>query len=219
VLKYALYINPEEIKTEIENLGHTATNVWNIKQYRTKQPLSMFFVDLKPAPNNKDVFNVECIQQCKIKFEPPKHKRDISQCVNCQRYGYTKNYCHLKPWCVKCAGDHLTNQCHRKERSSDVRCVVYGGNPPANCNRCMVYKDLQKKTYPPLRLKQYTPAAQTKHTLHTQPGVTYVQITKQNSYAATNIEQNQHINQPLQQTSDIQDLKIMMETFSSKLEL
>jgi hypothetical protein len=95
------YSNPEEIKTEIHKLGHTLTNIWNIKQYRTKQPLSMFFVELKPAPNNTGIFNVEYMQQCKIKFKPPKHKRDIAQCANCQRYGHTKNYCHQKPICVK----------------------------------------------------------------------------------------------------------------------
>jgi hypothetical protein len=102
-------INPEDI--EIEKLGYTVKIIWNIKQHRTKLPLSMFFVDLKPAPNNKDIFNVEHIQQCKIKFELPKHKRDIAKCANCQRYGHTINYCHLKPRSVKCAGDHLTNQC------------------------------------------------------------------------------------------------------------
>jgi hypothetical protein len=59
----------------------------------------------------------------------------------------------------------------------------------------------------PLHLKQYTPPAQNKQTLRTQPGVTCAQITKQNSYAATNIEQDQLTNQPFQQTSDIQDLK------------
>jgi hypothetical protein len=33
VLKNMHYsINPEEIKTEIEKLGHTVTNIWNIKQ-------------------------------------------------------------------------------------------------------------------------------------------------------------------------------------------
>jgi hypothetical protein len=56
-------INTQEIKTESEKLGHTVTNIWNIKQYKTKQPLSMFFVELKPALNNKDIFNVEYIQQ------------------------------------------------------------------------------------------------------------------------------------------------------------
>jgi hypothetical protein len=66
-------------------------------------------------------------------------------------------------------------------------------------------------------LKQYTPPAQIKQTLHTQPGVTYTQITKQNSYAATNIEQDQHINQPLQQTSDIQDLKNMIKSLFEQM--
>jgi hypothetical protein len=37
--------------------------------------------------------------------------------------------------------------------------------------------------------------------------ITYAQITKQNSYAPTNVEQEPHINQPYQQISDIQELK------------
>jgi hypothetical protein len=77
-------INPDDIKLKIEKLGHMDINIWNIKQYRTKLPFSMFFADLKPVTNNKDIFNVEYIQQCKIKFEPPKHKRVIAQCANCQ---------------------------------------------------------------------------------------------------------------------------------------
>jgi hypothetical protein len=101
-------INPEEIKTEIVKLGHTVTNIWNIIQHRTKLPLSMSFVEMKPAPNNKDIFNAEYIQQCKINLNLPDTKKDIAQCANSQRYGHTKNYCHLKPRCFKCAGDHLT---------------------------------------------------------------------------------------------------------------
>jgi hypothetical protein len=122
--------------------------VWNITQYRTKLPLSMFFVDLKPALTNKTIFEVECLNHYKIKFEPPRHKREIAQCLNCQRYGHTKNYCHLPPRCVKCADDHLTHNCQRKDRSNTVRCVLCDGNHPANYKGCTVYKELQK-TYPP----------------------------------------------------------------------
>jgi hypothetical protein len=76
VLKNMHYsTNPDEMKTEIEKLGHKVANVWNITQYRTKLPLSMFFVHLKPAPTNKTIFEVECLNHCKIKFEPPRHKR------------------------------------------------------------------------------------------------------------------------------------------------
>jgi hypothetical protein len=92
---------------------------------------------------------VEYIQQCKIKFEPPKHKMDIAQFANCQRYGHTKNHCHLKPRCIKCAANHLTIQCHRKERLNDVPCVLCGGNHPANYKGCLIYKDLKKKYTPP----------------------------------------------------------------------
>jgi ribosome-associated translation inhibitor RaiA len=67
-------INPADIQSKIEKLGHTITNIYNVKHHLTKLPLPMFFVDAKPATNNKDIFNVEYLQQCKIKFEPPKQK-------------------------------------------------------------------------------------------------------------------------------------------------
>jgi hypothetical protein len=73
-------------------------------EYQTKShqapSFSCFFVELKPAPNNKDILLVEYIQKCKIKIKPPKHKRDTAQCAKCQRYGHTNNYCYLKPRCV-----------------------------------------------------------------------------------------------------------------------
>jgi hypothetical protein len=49
----------------------------------------MFFDELRLAPNNKEIFNVEYLQLRKIRFEPPKHKRDITQCAKWQRYGHT----------------------------------------------------------------------------------------------------------------------------------
>jgi hypothetical protein len=55
-------IGPEEIKIEIEKLGHTVTNTWNIERYRAGLSLtSCFFVELKPVPNNKDIFNTKYI--------------------------------------------------------------------------------------------------------------------------------------------------------------
>jgi hypothetical protein len=46
-------INPEEIKTQNKKLGQLVTNIWNIKQYRTKQPLSVVVVEMRTAPNTK----------------------------------------------------------------------------------------------------------------------------------------------------------------------
>jgi hypothetical protein len=55
----------------------------------------------------------------------------------------------------------------------------------------MVYKDVQKKADPPLRPKIYTPPAQIK-TTYIQPGITYAQITKQNSYPPPQTQRKNH---------------------------
>jgi hypothetical protein len=52
-------INPHGIKTGIQKVDHTVTDICNIKHYRTNPPLSMFFEDLKPAPNKKG--HIQCI--------------------------------------------------------------------------------------------------------------------------------------------------------------
>jgi hypothetical protein len=76
---FTLQSTPKELKLKSKKLEHSVSNMWNIKQYKTKLPLSMSFVELKPAPNNKNMYEVEYLQQYKMKFEPPKHKRDIAQ--------------------------------------------------------------------------------------------------------------------------------------------
>jgi hypothetical protein len=50
------------------------------------------------------------------------------------------------------------------------------------------------------------------NTLQSQPENTYTQVTKQNSYARTNIEQEPHTNQSHQHTCDIQDIKSIMKS-------
>jgi hypothetical protein len=95
---------------------------------------------------------------------------------------------------------------HRKERSNDVRCVLFGGKHSANYKEYEVYKELQQKKYPRLRTKQYTPLTQIKHHPPTQSRETYPQITKRNHYAPSNIEQALNAQQSRQQTGDVQDL-------------
>jgi hypothetical protein len=217
VLKYMhYYIAPENIKTEIENLGHKVANVWNAKHYRTKQPLSMFLIDLLPAPNNKDIFNVEFLQQCKIRFEPPRHSRDIKQCANCQIYGHTKNFCHLKLRCVKCAGDHSTSQYPRKERSSDVR-LSSAMEITLPTTRAVRSIETSKKTYQPLLQKQCNPPAPLQKTVHAQPGVTYAQITKQHISNPAPQDTAPLTNQSQQLPSDTHDLKLLLKTLFEQL--
>jgi hypothetical protein len=46
-------IEQEKLINEIEAHSHKVWNLWNIKHRVTGRPLSLFFVDLEPADNNK----------------------------------------------------------------------------------------------------------------------------------------------------------------------
>lgn len=48
-----------DVKAAIEILGHQVINLWNIRSRSTKNPLPMFFVDLKSSINNKQIYNVK----------------------------------------------------------------------------------------------------------------------------------------------------------------
>jgi hypothetical protein len=126
---------PDVIKKEIEDLGHTDTNIWNIKEQGIKKALYMFCVELKPKNNNKDIYDDSSLLQCRVKVELPYPKRVIPQCINCQRYGHIKSFCYYKARYVEYAEDHSSINCIRRKKSKDVKCVLCEGNHPAN------YKD------------------------------------------------------------------------------
>lgn len=147
----------EEIKMALEELEHKVLNIWNIQNRKTKQALPMWNIELKPNDNNKDIYNVKSLLQCRVIFAAPKPIRTIPQCSNCQEYGHTQKFCHRQPRCVKCAGSHHTSECPRKERSDKVKCILCDGNHPANYKGCTVYKELQKLKYPaPYLMKKRT---------------------------------------------------------------
>lgn len=64
----------QELKMAIEERGHNVVNIWNIKQRVTKKPLPMFFIDLEQTPNNKSVYTITHLLQCKSLSRPLKLK-------------------------------------------------------------------------------------------------------------------------------------------------
>ena len=140
-------IDKEEIKDAIQELGHRVRNIINIRHKITKQPLSLFYIDLEPQTNNKDIFNVRTLINTIVKFEPPHAKREIVQCKRCQRYEHTKGFCGYPYRCVKCGADHPTDQC-KKENNTPAKCALCENDHPANYKGCQVYQTiLQRKGY------------------------------------------------------------------------
>lgn len=143
----------DDLKIEIENKGHKVERIHNVRHRVTKEPLNLFFIDLTQQSNNKDIFSIEYLLHAKIRFEMPYKKKDIVQCQRCQQYGHSKTYCRHPFRCVKCAQNHPTTDCPKKDRSLQAKCVLCDGQHPANYKGCFVYKEIQNRKYPPTRPK------------------------------------------------------------------
>ena len=89
-------------------------------------------------------------------MEPPRHKKEIPQCIKCQQYGHTKNYCNRTPACVKCAKNHLTIHCPSTGKIEEVKCYNCNGKHLASYKGCKARKQLQRKLFPPLRSRTIT---------------------------------------------------------------
>jgi PAX-interacting protein 1 len=191
-------------------------NIFNIKQKQTNIPLPLFFDDLKPSKNNRDIYQIETLNYTKVKFKPPRPNQNIPQCSKCQRYGHNQAYCYHSPRCVKCPSSHLNKQCSKKEKSENVKCVLCDSNHPANYKGCAVYKDLQKRTFPPLQSKQDEKNQKVLPQKQITPHISYANTLKpqHNNFQTANPQTQQQATYQQQMQlppTDIQELTVMMK--------
>ena len=132
------------IKSGLEEIGHNVRHISCVLHPTEKYPLPLFFVDLEPASNNIEIFQVKRLIYSTIKFEEPRQKPIIVQCTKCQDLGHTKTYCHHQARCVKCAGPHASDTCQRP-RDLPAKCALCGEEHPANYRGCKVYKHFYKQ--------------------------------------------------------------------------
>ena len=165
-------VPPEDIKEELQKEGHSVRNIMNIKHKQTKEPLSLFFVDLEPQANNKEIFNLQFLGNTKITIEAPHKSQNIVQCQRCQAYGHSKTYCTKPYQCVKCGGQHDSKDC-TNPRHNPAKCALCGDDHPANYKGCTVYRNLvATRSYHPRVNKlfhQHPATHPNQHCLNTSP--------------------------------------------------
>lgn len=160
-------VPPEDIKAELENAGHKVRAVTNVRHRQTKDPLSLFFVDLEPHENNKTAFDIKFILHTKVVIEPPRKRNDIIQCTRCQAYGHSKSYCTKPFTCVKCGGGHDTKIC-KKPATTTATCALCAGAHPANYKGCSVYQKLVAAKQNPTKPRHPPLSSVTAHSDHVQ---------------------------------------------------
>ncbi|CAB3252036.1 unnamed protein product [Arctia plantaginis] len=197
----------ELIKKELFELGHEVRHITNVQHKNTKQPLPLFYVDLEPKHNNKEIFKINRVNYVKVSFEAPYKKLDILQCKRCQRFGHAKNQCNRPFRCVKCGEEHSTTSC-LKRPDTEATCANCQEKHPASYKGCIKYKqykDLLSKNKTGkgkerngntnnITQNQYrknpTQTVQENHQTknynlfnHSKPNITYAQVTKQENTA------------------------------------
>lgn len=169
--------NVDEIKNALKDAGHEVRNVINIRHWRTKEPLPLFYIDLEPRENNKSIYEMKTLLHTVIKVEAPRPRHEVVQCKRCQRYGHTKTYCTLPAVCVKCGGEHDNRAC-KKEHNSPPKCGLCGGEHTANYKGCPEYKLLTKNRSTVAPTPHIPPAKRSTNTLDklVQPNRTYADV-------------------------------------------
>lgn len=206
-----------DIINELGSLGHNAIKATNVQIKKkvngkpVKVCLPLFFVELTPDVKNKEIYGLDHMLYSKVKVEPPRLRKEIPQCKNCQDFGHTKAYCHRKPKCVKCGNQHPTEDC-TKSRKTASKCANCDGDHTANWKGCPYYKGKLAARQTPVSVTQR---------VQTKPKTTDV-ITPGKSFAsvAAGKPENQVSQKGIEQSTGatIGDVISMLQSISNRLD-
>jgi len=113
-----------------------------------------YIVYFKKSDNIKisQLRDIKSICQILVKWSFYSHnKGEVTQCSNCQGFGHGTQNCHLKPVCIKCAGNHQSKTCplEKDEKglipSPKLVCIHCGQNHTANYHKCIKRKEYISK--------------------------------------------------------------------------
>ena len=219
-------ISMDEIKTDLQKMGHEVENITIIFKMVTtdgvkiKKTFPLFYVDLKQKGNNKDVFNIKALAHCIVKIEPPKKAKGIPQCTNCKQLGHTKSFCHRQSKCVKCAGSHHTKLCAKKRETEPTCALCHCNGHTANYKGCPVYQkkikiQTQEKITAVQRLQANVAKPQATAIIPATSGLTYAQAaTKTLVNKPHQSKEQSKANNELQNNDIIKMLSQIQQTLS-----
>ncbi|PRD28814.1 UNVERIFIED_CONTAM: zinc finger protein [Trichonephila clavipes] len=122
---------PEDIKTEIEAEGFKVIKISQMKNYWTKAPMPLFYVQIENGVDVPKIYDFTELFGTRIEVKPFDHGNKINQCCRCQGWFHSSEVCHLPPRCVRCAGPHSAKDC-TLEFDAPMKCANCSGEHAAN---------------------------------------------------------------------------------------
>ncbi|GFU97781.1 nucleic-acid-binding protein from transposon X-element [Trichonephila clavipes] len=137
---------PEDIKTEIEAEGFKVAKISQMKNYRTKAPMPLFYLQIENGADAPKIFDFTELFGTRIEVKPFDRGNKINQCWRCQGWFHSSEVCHLPPRCVRCAGPHLAKDC-TLSFDEPMKCTNCSGEHAANWSRCPKHPNNAKNKY------------------------------------------------------------------------
>lgn len=138
-------ISTDEIKEDLIAKGHKIEEVTRVRNRRTKNPLPLVLISAQK--DQKQIYQLTDVVGLKITTEAQRPKTQISQCHPCQKFGHYQSLCKASPKCVKCAGEHFTNDCG-KSPTTPPNCANCGENHHASYRECKEWPMLPRMRNP-----------------------------------------------------------------------
>lgn len=124
----------DEIKGELSAQGFNVHRVSQLKNFRTKQPMPIYLVDVFVNDRFKHIFEMKSLMGFFVKVQVYKFK-GAKQCYNCQLFNHSSECCFLDPVCLKCSGPHNIKECKVTDRNG-IKCANCHQNHTANFGGC-----------------------------------------------------------------------------------
>lgn len=127
------------VESDLKAQGFPVCEVFRMFNRTTKAAYDMVLAVLDLSAEGKRIFKLtRCCKLSGLKVETPASHSYIRQCHRCQLYGHSARNCFARPRCVKCLGDHGTEDCLRTLPNPEPpSCVLCGkSGHPANYRGC-----------------------------------------------------------------------------------
>ncbi|GFW42984.1 probable RNA-directed DNA polymerase from transposon X-element [Trichonephila clavipes] len=135
---------PEDIKSEIEAEGFKVAKISQMKNYRTKAPMPLFYLQIENGVDALKIYDFTELFGTRIEVKPFERGNKVNQCWRCQGWFHSSEVCHLPPRCVKCAGPHSAKDC-TLDFNDPMKCANCSGAHAANWSRCPKHPNNAKK--------------------------------------------------------------------------
>ncbi|GFU18545.1 nucleic-acid-binding protein from transposon X-element [Trichonephila clavipes] len=135
---------PEDIKAEIEAEGFKVAKISQMKKYRTKAPMPLFYLQIENGVDAPKIYDFTELFGARIEVKPSERGNKINQCWRCQGWFHSSEVCHLPPRCLKCAGPHSAKDC-TLDFNDPMKCANCSGAHAANWSRCPKHPNNAKK--------------------------------------------------------------------------